>query len=144
MPEDLRQQLTELEQWAIANQSDARSDAIAFWSLKIPAILASACAGVVAHFDLTTVSVIAGAVASVCVIIDGVHPRGMLRNLHLRAYHDIRILSTNMVVLWRSRNSGANGDHTARQIIRNAEKERQRIAAYIRDAETSLKFKSEA
>lgn len=48
------------------------------------------------------------AVASIYVIVDGVHPRGMLRNIHLRAYHDIRILSTNMVSQWRSRESSAN------------------------------------
>lgn len=143
MPEELKQQLTELEEWAIANKSDATSDTIAFWSLKVPAILASACAGVVAHFDLTNVSVLAGAGASICVIIDGVHPRGMLRNIHLRAHHDIRILSTNMTTRWRARSVGANEDDAARQIIRDAEKERQRIAIYIRDAETALNFKSE-
>lgn len=144
MPLELHQQLTELEQWATANNSDARSDTIAFWSLKIPAILASASAGVWAHFQLTTVSVIAGALASVCVIVDGVHPRGMLRNIHLRAYHDIRILATNMMSQWRSRSANAKADDTARQIIRDAEKERKRIATYIRDAETALKFKNEA
>ena len=137
----LQQQLMELEQWSIANKNDARNDAIAFWSLKIPAIFGSAGAGLLAHFDLTTVSLISGAIASACVIIDGVNPRGMLRNIHLRAHHDLRILSTGMVAQWRSRSSSTSDDETARQIIRNAEKQRQSIATYIRDAETALKSK---
>jgi hypothetical protein len=136
----LAEHLDELEQWAIHNKIDARKDLAGFWILKIPAILASASAGVLGHFALTTVSMIAGAVASVCVIIDGVHPRGMLRNTHLRAYHDIRILSTQMVNKWRSRNLSSNDENVARTIIRDGEPERTRIASYIRDAETALRY----
>jgi len=143
MPSDLRDQLLELEEWATLNRRDARNDTIAFWTLKVPAILASASAGVLAHFDLTTVSVFAGAVAGVCVIIDGVHPRGMLRNAHLRAHHDIRILISNMMSEWRSRNTNANIRNVASKIIRDAEKERQRIASFVRDAETALNFKED-
>jgi hypothetical protein len=75
MPPELREHLVELEQWTIGNQKDARSDAVAFWMFKVPAIVASAGAGVLAHFQLTTVSLIAGAIASLAVINDGVHPR---------------------------------------------------------------------
>jgi hypothetical protein len=141
MPVELLQQLDELEQWSIANKNDARIDTIAFWSLKIPAILGSAGAGLLAHFELTYVSLILGTIASACVIIDGVNPRGTLRNIHLRAHHDLRLLSTSMVAQWRSRDSKTDDDATARQIIRNAEKQRQHIAAYIRDAETALRPK---
>jgi hypothetical protein len=144
MPANLRDALLELEKWAQANKRDASRDIWAFWGLKIPAILASASAGVWAHFDLKTVSVIFGAVASACVIVDGIHPRGMLRNTHLRAYHDLRILATKMVGEWRTRTLNANDDNTARRIIRNAEEERQRIALYIRDAETALNPSSTA
>ena len=38
--------LAELEQWAQGNLRDARHDAVAFWALKVPAILASASAGI--------------------------------------------------------------------------------------------------
>jgi hypothetical protein len=141
MPQDLRDALAELEEWALTNKRDAERDAFAFWMLKIPAIFASASAGVWAHFDLVTVGVIAGAIASVCVIIDGVHPRGMLRNIHLRAVHDIRNLSAKMVSEWRSRNKSVGDDATvAAKIIQYAEPERIRIALYIRNAETALKF----
>jgi hypothetical protein len=130
--------LSELDQWAKDNQKDTRHDAVAFWALKIPAIVASASAGIWAHFGLTTVSVIAGAIASVCVIIDGIHPRGMLRNTHLRAVHDIRILMKDMT----SRLGSSTGlrENAIRRIIRDVKAERKRIAFYIRDAETALKF----
>jgi hypothetical protein len=140
LPVDLRDQLLELEEWAQANKRDGRRDSVAFWSLKVPAIAASASAGLWAHFDLVGISVVAGSLASICVIIDGIHPRGMLRNTHLRAYHDIRILLTNMVTEWRSRNINAHDGNSARRIIREAEAERQRIAAYVRDAETALRY----
>src|SRR5262245_19356530 len=53
LPVDLRNHLQELEEWAAANKRDAFRDTLAFWGLKIPAILAAASAGVWAHFDLT-------------------------------------------------------------------------------------------
>jgi hypothetical protein len=140
MPQELRDTLCELEEWALINKRDAKRDAIAFWILKIPAILASASAGVWAHFNFITIGVIAGAIASVCVIIDGVHPRGMLRNIHLRAFHDIRNLSTKMVSGWRARNKSFNDAKVAAKLIRDAESERTRIALYIRNTETALKF----
>lgn len=144
MPRDLHHQLKELEEWAQANRQDARRDGIGFWSLKIPAIIASASSGIWAHFDLVGLSVVAGAIASLCVIIDGIHPRGMLRNTHLRAYHDIRILLTQMVTEWRARNPTARVENVAKRIIRDAEAERQRIATYIRDAETALRHEDKA
>jgi hypothetical protein len=138
LPRGLRYELLEIEEWATANRRDALWDAIAFWGLKIPAVLAAASAGVWAYFNLTLVSVIAGAVASLCVIIDGIHPRGMLRNTHLRAYHDLRMLSSQMISKWRSRRPESNVETVAARIIREASDERRRIAAYIRDAETAL------
>jgi hypothetical protein len=129
--------LDKLEQWAQANQKDASNDAVAFWLFKVPAIVASASAGVWARFGFTAVGVIVGAIASLCVIVDGIHPRGMLRNTHLRAFHDIRNLRNHMVSQFRSSSAG-QPEKTVRKIIRESESERERIAAYIRDAETAL------
>ncbi len=70
-------------------------------------------------------------------------PRGMLRNTHLRAFHDIRILSSGMMSDWRGREIDVNDVEAACGIIRDAEEERQRIAAYVRDAETALKSKQQ-
>jgi hypothetical protein len=65
----------------------------------------------------------------------------MLRNIHLRAVHDIRLLASHMTTQLRS--SAGDSKNVVRKIIREAEPERQRIAAYIRDAETALKASSD-
>jgi hypothetical protein len=139
MPSELREQLDDLEQWAIRNYNDGRRDTIAFWSLKVPAIIAAASAGVFAHFNCTSVSLVVGAIASCCVIIDGLHPRGMLRNIHLRAYHDIRILTHKMRLQWRARGAEANAKIASR-ILLASEAPYEHIAGYVRDAETALRF----
>ncbi len=139
MPDSLRLQIEELEAWAKANRADSIRDTIAFWTLKLPAVITSAASGLLAHFELTAMSVCAGAIASFCVIVDGIHPRGMLRNVHVRAFHDIRLLTTRMMSDWRSRNPTAKAENTARRIIKGAESDRERIAKYIRDAESALK-----
>jgi uncharacterized membrane protein YgaE (UPF0421/DUF939 family) len=144
MPKPLAEQLGDLERWAEQNGKDARHDAVAFWTLKIPAIVASASAGLMAHFDLTSLSVVVGTVASLCIIVDGVHPRGMLRNAHLRAHHDIRNLTIKMTSQWRSRDEDEEDETTYRKIIREAEAERNRIATFVRDAETALSPKDTA
>jgi hypothetical protein len=80
-PELLKDHLARLEQWAQDNKRDARNDTWAFWSLKLPAILASTSAIIWVKFNVGTASVIAGAIASICVLIDGIHPRGTLVTL---------------------------------------------------------------
>ena len=139
LPLELFQYITELEEWALANKQDADKDIFAFWSLKLPAILASASAGIWAFFNLPLVSVIFGSLASICVMIDGIHPRGMLRNTHLRAYHDIRNLEYEIINKFRGRSPNAKTQNIVRKIIKEAEPERERIVTYVRDAETSLK-----
>lgn len=135
--EDLADYLAELDQWAEENRRDARRDTWAFWALKAPAIVSSASAAVWAHFAWTTAAMISAAVASVCVAIDGIYPRGGLRNAHLRAVHDIRTLASDLTSQFRS--SVDQSDDAVRKIIRESQGERLRIAGYIRDAETNLK-----
>lgn len=143
VPLDFQAQLNELEEWAQANKKEAWRDAVAFWILKIPAMIASAGSGLLAYIDIKLVGLIAGFIAAVCVLIDATYPRGMLRNTHLRAYHDLRILTTEMAVKWRAR-KGNDDINTAKRIIRDAEPERLRIARYIRDAEIVLSVKKGA
>lgn len=142
IPSDLHNYLRELEAWANANKQDARRDAFFFWLLKVPAIFASASAGLCAYFNLTAVSVITGTLASICVLADGILPLGMLRNTHLRAVHDLRILTSRILADWRSRHGNTKDENAAKKIIRDSVPEKERIANYIRDAETALKFKS--
>ena len=81
IPQDLAGYLSDLESWAEANHKDAKSDLLLFWLLKLPAIAASAAAGVLATLDQKTVSLVVGMLASLCVLIDGLQPRGTLRIL---------------------------------------------------------------
>ena len=134
--EGLTDQLSELEEWADENRKDARRDALLFWSLKVPAIFSAASSGVWAYLGWTLPGIICGAIASFCILVDGIFPPGKLRNVHLRAVHDIRNLISSMTTEFRS--SAGESDEVAYGIIRESENERQRIAAYIRDAETSL------
>lgn len=101
MPTELAQQLDEYRKWAISNKNDARRDTVQFWMLKIPAILTSASSSALAYFNAKAVSVVAGSVAAVCVLIDSLHPRGALRNVHWRAYNEISKLVADMDQEWR-------------------------------------------
>jgi hypothetical protein len=139
MPDELVGHLRSLTRWHDANKRDAAKDLVAYWLLKIPAIFSSAMAGVWAHFGMTTASVICGAISSFCIIVDALNPRGVLRNVHTRAVHDIAILSSRMVSRWNMRAPSAREFSFARTVIREFEDERVRIATYIRDAETALK-----
>jgi len=152
MPKALKDQLGNLENWAEGNLRDARRDMIWFWSLKIPAVLASACAGLFAYLKWDLPALIIGAIGSLCVLVDGIYPRGMLRNVHLRAVHDLRNLQQEIMYQWIIKGFQWGLDDTemekpavkremekvAVKIIQDAQKEVRRIAAYIEGAETSL------
>jgi len=141
MPKILRDQMTELEAWAEDNRKDSRRDAIRFWALKIPAVIISAGAGIFAYFRLEAAAVIASGIASVCVLIDGLNPGGALRNSHYKAVHDLRILQHKMQAEWRIEGYVLGVDESeklAARIIKDAQKEIERIATYLRDAESML------
>lgn len=142
IPQFLKDQLTEIEYWAVDNEKDARVDAIRFWVLKIPAIVVSASSGVFAHFDMPLITLIAGSVASLCVLVDGLNPGGMLRNVHLRVFHDLRNLQQDIGAQWRvGILDGKDKNKLAAEIIRGIQTERKRIADYLCDAETKLGVK---
>jgi hypothetical protein len=144
IPEELQTVLSELESWALANRRDARRDFAHFWMLKTPAIFASASAGIWDHFGLTGVGVVSGAIASLCVIMDGVQPKGQMRNTHMRAYHEIRRLESKLVDQWRLRSRDVSAQDTVNKIIRAAIPERERIAKYVEQVETALTSTIEA
>lgn len=147
MPKILRDQLRELETWAQENRSDARKDAIRFWVLKIPAVIISASAGIFAYFKWEAGAVIASAIASICVLIDGLSPGGALRNSHYKAFLDLRKLQQSIQARWRVESWKATGEDAekelAAKIIKNAQKEIERVATYLRDAESALGVKHE-
>jgi hypothetical protein len=131
--------MSELEQWAVLNAHDARNDTIRFWLLKLPAIVSSAAAGVLAMNHLETVSAVLAALASGCVLIDAMNPGGQLRNAHMRAVHDLRALEHQVMNDWRIGTlKGKNPNRLAAEIIEGAEKIRDRVAGELRAAETSF------
>ncbi len=139
MPDELRQFVVELEDWARLNHADARKDTIRFWVLKIPAVVSSAAAGVLALGDLTAVAAVLAAVASACVLIDGVNPGGQLRNAHLRAVHELRALQHEIVNGWRMGTlQGRSGNALAATLLEQGEVERKKIANDLKAAETSF------
>ena len=97
LPEVLRDQVDELEDWAQRNRSEVLWDTFWFWLLKLPAIVLSASAGITAFYKLEGVSVVLSAVASFCVLIDAIKPRGQLRNVHHNAFLKLRRLQNQIV-----------------------------------------------
>ncbi len=139
MPSALREEFRRVEDWAQANKKDARNDALRFWSLKIPAIVVSATTGVLAYYKVTGMAVIAGAVGSFCVLMDGLNPGGTLRNVHLRAVNELRILQNRMRSRWDAGLlRGENPNLLAAEVIEMSAKEKERVNGYITAAETSL------
>jgi len=146
MPHELRGEFVDLEQWAQKNQIDERRSIFGFWALKVPAILASISAGAVANFQLPKVGICLGLIGGFCVAIDAYTNFGQLKNVYLRAFNDIRRLQQHMKQQWRlSRLRDKSGDPNilAATILEQAENERRRISAYIREA-TTMVSKSEA
>jgi len=129
-----------LERWVKTNQWNARRDTILFWCLKAPAIVVSASAGVISHYDLKVVAMCAGAVASLCVLVDALHPMGQLRNVHKKAVFELRGLQSTMHSRWRTgildRKEPLN--QLAASILKDSMNEQARITRYLQDAETSL------
>jgi hypothetical protein len=140
-PPGLRSILVELESWVEANTKDAKRDTIAFWSLKGPAILTSSSAGLWAYFDLTPVAVVLSTLASMCILIDGLQPRGLLRNAHVRAVHDLRLLMSEIADNWRSRDARRSDSTVEREIIKWSQVHKAKIAKTLREAESTLNLR---
>jgi hypothetical protein len=139
MPAELSSFISELEDWARLNQSDARHDTIRFWVLKVPAILSSASAGILAINHLETAAAILAAIATTCILIDGVNPGGQLRNAHVRAVHDLRTLQHQLVNDWRVGSlRGNNTNSLAAELLLKGEKVREEVASALRSAETTF------
>lgn len=110
-------------------------------------MLASVSAGILAYFQWDAPALFIGAIGSLCVLVDGVYPSGMLRNAHLRSVHDLRRLQHKIQADWASgyaslnkqgKNFDREFDKLSARVIESTHKEFERIADYVRDAEASL------
>lgn len=139
LPLVLTENLKQLEMWASLNHQDARRDAMKFWALKAPAILISACPGLFAYWKINGLSVICGVIASACIAIDGLLRAGLLRNVHIRAFHEIRALQNDLRMQWQiGILQREDQDKLLARILKDTSDERRRIEGYIKAAETSL------
>ena len=137
--EEITSELEELEVWASLNAKDARRDNLRFWCIKIPALLASSCAGVFGYFGLQAATIVSGAIGSACVLIDGLNPGGNLRNIHIRAVYDLRQLQDDIKAKLRYAVPGQDSlEDILKSVSGLVQSERHRIGDYLREAESVL------
>ena len=138
-PPQLARVVGEIEAWASANAKDARRDRVAYWALKTPAIVSSALSGVLVLKGWQLTAVILAGIATVCVLIDGLQPRGALRNAHWRAVHELRGLSQSIRFQWDEAVLRRQArDDLAADILRDSRTRIQQIGAALQEAESLL------
>jgi hypothetical protein len=104
-----------------------------FWLLKAPAIVLSAVSGLSAAFvEAKPLVVIVSMLAGVCVLIDGVARPGRMRNIHWRAFHDLRLLENELDAQWKTGIlDGGDPEEVTSGVIKLARKEKERIGKYL-------------
>jgi uncharacterized membrane protein YfbV (UPF0208 family) len=139
LPPQLAAFLEELEVWALANRKDARAATWRYWALKAPAVLSSSTSGVSVLSHQPAVAAVAAAIASVCVLADGVYPGGQLRNAFIKAFHEIRALENQVANDWRiaTLRESPSG-RAAADILERAQSSYNKIADALRAAETTF------
>jgi hypothetical protein len=139
MPAELVEQLKNIQKWALGNRRQARREAVLFWSLKIPIIVASAGYGVAIKFGWENGLAIAGLLAAGCTMIDGFYQPGTLRNFHHKAYFELMSLADDIVAQWQvGKLSKKNKGSLAAKLIGEAQMRKNQIAAYLVEAEQTL------
>lgn len=142
-PQVLKDLIADLEHWAARNDKDARYDGIKFWALKLPAMFFSAGAGWIGHRWGSDSGMAVGVVASICVGLDGILRAGTLRSVHLKAVAEIKLCKHQAQARWKAGClRGGDLKELAASIIEQTEKEKRRIAEYVKTAETSISHNS--
>lgn len=139
LPPALSEKVDDLEKWALSNRQEAQDDAARFWAFKVPAILSSATSGLFALLKCRIAGVVASSIASICIVMDGLLRAGMLRGVHIRAFHEIRALESHIRDEWligQAKNESEN-ELVARILIEAQDKSKQ-IEEYVRTAEAGL------
>ena len=139
MPKELADTIEQLEAFAKANLGQARREQIAFWILKVPVVLASAAASLLAllHFEL--IAGLLAALATACGLIDAVRPRGPIRNACLRAVYQIRGLESTIIATWKAATLLWDDlNKTAAGIILDANKEAKKISDALMDVDAAM------
>jgi hypothetical protein len=135
--------MTYLEEWALANKKDYERDLVRYWSLKLPAIVCAATISGLEGFGFHAAVSVLGIVSAICVAVDAALPRGLLYNVHRRAFNELRNVNANIRNQWNIAEVKTEGDPSARRaaviaILDYSQRERERINKYLTDAEASL------
>ncbi|RKD89853.1 DUF4231 domain-containing protein [Mangrovibacterium diazotrophicum] len=133
LPIEIQNKIQELENWANSNSKQAKRNLLWFWILKIPAIVFSATTGILALLEFNILAAILGSISSLCILIDGLFPRGTMRNLQIKAVYEIKWLQNEIVDRWRI---GVGDKQTlTREIIFLCMNECKRINSYLISSE---------
>lgn len=90
--EAVQAEMATIVKWAEANQRDAKWDRVAYWSLKAPALLASASGAILHLLQFPLLSAGVDAVAAFCIALDAMTQPGQLYDAHRRAANDLFLL----------------------------------------------------
>lgn len=140
----IERELIQLIEWAHVNKLDAKKDKRDFWSLKIPAIIGGFGVSALQAFDYGSAVIILGLITSVCVAIDGVHPRGSLYNVHKKAANELYGLQDKLggqLSQLRLKYPNLDNDQCrseASMLLIEIQKEKDRINKYLTSVEASL------
>jgi hypothetical protein len=139
----LQVHVTNLFDYAKANERDARQDNINYWALKAPAIVGAAAASAFEAFGVGAAVIVLATVAAICSAVDAARPRGLLHNVHRKAANEASLAGTALQAGWHLIQIECANDPDARRtraadLLREAQAERQRISSYVTAAEASL------
>ena len=138
-PRELAAELEGMWHWALNNRRAARRAAILFWALKLPALAFASAGGLLSYLGNKPLAISASALASFCILLDALQPRGRLRNAHLRAFHEITNRLSEAVSDWRvARLEGSATPTKAAEIIVRTRRDAKSIEKFIEDAAASL------
>lgn len=139
MPNALKDELSQIHRWADENSREASQDSWKFWMLKLPAIVISASSGLTAYLGLSTLGVVSASVASALILIDAVLRPGKLRDVHHLAQFELRTLADEIMGEWSSKvlRNRQEPELIAALLLERIQKERRRVANYLKRTETS-------
>lgn len=136
--------LRQIVVWAEKNRRDATTDRIKYWMFKLPALLCATAGSVLEAYHRHDFVLILTAVATVCIGVDSIRPRGQLHNAHMRAWHELSHLASRVELeLDRIQLSAAALDDTEwvsklDDLLATIAREEARVEAYLATAEAAL------
>ena len=139
----IAEELQMLEKWAQGNRRDAEKDRARFWALKLPAIICAAAISGLEGFGMHTAVSFLGVISAICVACDALMPRGLLHNVHRRAFNELRFVAQTLKKSWDIAKYETTADSPERKAaivaaLKLSQSECVRINDYITAAEASL------